>query len=491
MDFEREWSARLGELEALDPARVPGESERVVATLVDFAELKGRLEALSEDFFSLLTQAPRRALAQVALAEAYARTRGEAARLSELVLRRATAQFMLGCCAAAAEATALELARLGRSGSSAERLALLTLRGQALIARGELRPALVALEEALALARAQPRQPLLGVVLSAFGNARLHGGDLESAGEYYREALDRGRIQGQVEGEAVNLGNLGLVQFLSGDYPAAEGAYSEALGLAIGDEDRRAVTVVEANLGLLLTERGELAQAEKLLEGASARSRGAGDAQRARHCLVRLARVARERADFALAAERLVAARGRTEGCAETDLSQVELELESARLALAQGEPAQALGHARAGGAAAASLGYVAGVAHGQLVESRAQLALGKGPEAWRSAEAARDAGRELGQPLLRGWAALSLAQASALVPGTDPLVRERALLEAKRTLPAGWPAGGWLELARALLEDEEPEELQGALEELAERAGQKGWGELERAARAARSGAS
>lgn len=486
MELDSLWDQCVGRLATTDPAEVPVESASFVAELAEHPGATARAEATAARFFELLTRDPRLALAEVGLAEALAR---EAALpiLSELVLRRATAQFVLGYGEAAAAAIEVELERLGRGGSSLQRLALLTLRAQALIGSGRIQPALVALEESLAIAERQPRQQALGVVLSAFGNARLHAGHLDSAADYYERALEHGRTHHQVEAQAINQGNLGLVLHLQGESARADEAYAEALSLARQANDLRAVSVLEANRGLLALELGDLDLAEGRLEEGLSASRALGDPRREAYCLIRLAAAYRLSGAFGTAHARLHQAWPALspEQGGGADLAQAEHHLEAGRLSLAMREPAEAGQHARLSRSLSEALSHPAGVTWGRVLESRALLAEGRGEEARAVLEQARVEERELGQPLLRGRIATLLAEVHLLAGEVE--AASELLSEARRRLPPETPAAGWLELTRARVEaTRAPQVARSLLTHLASDAERRGWGELHEAAQRA-----
>jgi tetratricopeptide (TPR) repeat protein len=483
MEFDSLWDQCVGRLATTDPAEVPLECASLVAELAEHPAANARAEATAARFFELLTRDPRLALAEAGLAEALAR---EAALpiLSELVLRRATAQFVLGYGEAAADAIEVELNRLGRSGSSLQRLALLTLRAQALIGSGRLQPALIALEESLAIAERQPRQQALGVVLSAFGNARLHAGHLDSAADYYEQALEHGRTHHQVEAQAINQGNLGLVLHLQGESTRADEAYAEALSLARQANDLRAVSVLEANRGLLATELGDLDLAEGRLEEGLSAARALGDPRREAYCMIRLAAASRLAGAYRTALARLHAAWPALspEHGGGADLAQAEHHLEAGRLSLPMGEPSEAGQHARLSRSISESLFYPVGVTWGRVLEARALLAEERFEEARQVLEQACAEERELGQPLLRGR--ILTLQAEVQLGLGELEAAGELLSEARRRLPAETPAAAWVELTRARLEaTRAPQVARSLLTHLASDAERQGWAEITEAA--------
>ncbi|MBL4845527.1 MAG: tetratricopeptide repeat protein [Planctomycetes bacterium] len=485
MEFDFLWEECIGRLATVDPAAVPAESASLVSELVEHPDAAARAEAAAGRFFELLTKDPRRALAEAGLAEALAR---EAALpfLSDLVLRRATAQFLLGYGEAAASALEVELLRVGRSGSSLQRLALLTLRAQALIARGRLQPGLVALEEALSIASLQPRQQALAVVLSAFGNARLHGGHFDSAADYYQQALEHGLAQDQIEGQAINRGNLGLVFHLQGRADEAEEAYAEALSLARQANDLRAVAVLEANRGLLATELGDLDLAEGRLEEGLSASRALGDPRREAYCMIRLAAVSREAGALETSQARLNAARpalgGDNDSQREPDLALTEHLLEQSRLALARGDAPRAAAQALESSKAAEALSYPSGVVLGRLALAAATYAGGDRVEASRLLARTAEEERDLGQPLLRGEIATLQAEVFRSLGASD--LAEQALAEAIRCLGPDTPAAARAGIVRArIVAPEKPRFARSLLTHLASDAERLGWGAVALAA--------
>jgi tetratricopeptide (TPR) repeat protein len=262
-------------------------------------------------FWDLIHQDPSRALGMAKLTAAVATARGAPALLrTEAARREATAAFALGRAydAAALLESALELlASTGddvpRPQVAAQRAALLGLLANAQLATGKTQPALIALEEAIAIARELELRPALGVYLSSLGNARITAGEARAAREYYQEALRIAREVGNREGESVNLNNVGLSDHALGSLSGAEDHYLEALALAKSMGDPRVAATAEANLGLVFADRGELERSHQHYQAALELARGLGDRGTQATVLIRLARIKREAGSYEVAQE--------------------------------------------------------------------------------------------------------------------------------------------------------------------------------------------
>jgi tetratricopeptide (TPR) repeat protein len=261
-----------------------------------------RVRASLDRFWELVHDAPGRALGLALVAAVVADHQAAPTALrSELRRRQATALFALGRARDSADALDEALRVLARDpGADAleaarTRAALLGFLGNARLAMGEVRPALVALEEAISLARAQGLKQALGTYLSSLGNARFFSGEARAAVAYYEDALALAREVGSREGEAVNLNNLGLARQALGDHEGALECYQDAMTIARTLGDRRSGGAIEANISQVHFEQGALDDALTHQEAALELARAADDRGTQAVSLLRLAAIARER----------------------------------------------------------------------------------------------------------------------------------------------------------------------------------------------------
>ncbi len=319
------------------------------------ARLREQVRDTLERFWDLVQVDPTRALGQATLAEAViARLGGDdLGTRGELALRRATALFALGRAGQASGATGEALTALRAAGAPADaadaeaarnagrlRAGLLGLQANALLAQGRAAEALVAVEEALALARTFRLEAAEGMYLSTLGTARLVAGDLRAAEEYYGEALRVARRHSNREGEVVNLGNLGLVHHVTGELQAALGDYRQALALARRLGDRRTASSLEANIGQVLADQGDLEGATRHFDVALELAQSLSDRVLEALAQLRLAAVARERGAFEEAARRAEEAEEWLEAVGDPRLAAVWCE--AGRVHLERGDAAAA-----------------------------------------------------------------------------------------------------------------------------------------------------
>ncbi|RMG18446.1 MAG: hypothetical protein D6731_02110, partial [Planctomycetota bacterium] len=388
------------------------------AGLAEEAGAPARLIDYLSAAWNLLRQDPGVALARARIAEAVAERLDAAPVLrAELSRRRSAAHFVRGETRASGEAARRGLALLSADVAREDpfvaesRSALLSLLANASLADGRREEALVALEEAIALARRHSLRGHLGIALTGLGNARLAAGAPTAAAPYYEEALELARERSDPGAVAVNLGNLGLVHQAHGRLRAAEDAFEEALGQARRAGDRQGEASLEANLGALLLERGALEAAQRRLEASLRLSRTLGDARTATAALVRLASVLRERGALPEASRALDAAgRTRAEGAPADDAS----------LLSARGELCLARREASAAGRCFARALEAARAAHDPRGECSALLGIGRArlaeddlAEALAALDAARTLADEVEEVALA--AEIETARADAL----------------------------------------------------------------------------
>jgi len=445
----------------------------------DAAGVRGVLDA----FWDEVHAAPARALLQTETALAVADAHGVSPVLrAELSRRQATALFSLGRSAESARVLEAGIALLDgvedvgeREGAAAVRAAILGFLGNAHLAQGRVPRALVALEEAIAIARANHMEAPLGVYLSSLGNARIFVGDADSAEEYYLEGLRIARKHRNREGEAVNLGNLGLVRQTLGDPDGAEHYYREALELARELGDRRSAATLEANLGLVCAERGELEEATRSYQNALTLARALGDRATEAMALVRQAGVARELGAFQQATELA----DHAEAClAEVgDPRRGSVWNERGRVQLELGDAEEARAFFERALEAATGIGDRRGeaVAHYDLGRSASQL--GHPAEAMGHFQRALVVARDLGDRDVDALVQIARAEALLVMGDTDGAeaalesAADRASARKGSLLEARYQLGRALALART-----QPERARTILGETLIRARERGF---------------
>lgn len=421
------------------------------SSLADDAGALERARGVLDSFGDLIHQDPAHALAESTLAVAVARARSEPLLTAELSRQRAAALFALGRSRDSLEATAAGLEALGPRSSEADaaraRASLLGFRGNALLAQGRVRESLVALEEAIALARAQGLTAQLAVYLASLGNTRLFSGNPRSAEDYYEEALELARKHKNKEGQAVGLGNLGLVQFVLGDLEDAQDLFEQALGKAREIGDRRNSGTIEANIGAVLAQRGDLEGASRRFDVALALARQLGDKASEAVSLLRMAGVARERGALDHSETLLDQARAAFEGV--HDPRQGAVQDERGRIALDNQDPAAARALFTSALETARALRDSSAEAVALYDLGRAALADGDRAAAKTLLDEAIELADELDSPRLRSFVRSALAELHAA--NADTAKATEALAGAGRyALPNDFVVGVRLTLARA-----------------------------------------
>lgn len=455
---------------------LPGEPDVVAAlegvgALADPRALE-RVEAALRRFWELVHHAPGRALGLVTVAAVVAdRCAAPAALRGEARRRQATAQFALGRTRDSAATLEAALAALARdpgpdpAEAACTRAALLGFLGNAHLAGGQVSPALVALEEAIALARAQGLRQALGTYLSSLGNARFYSGEARAAADYYDAALDIARARGSREGEVVNLNNLGLARQALGDLEGALDCYRAAQALARQLGDRRSAGAIEANVAQVLFEQGDLEAALRHQEAALELARSAEDRGTQATAHLRLSALLRERGALSEAHAHTEAADALLAATDDPRRSGAWVEAARLRVEVADHEAARALLER------ALEAARRAGDRRGELAAlqelGRVERRSGPLDAALERLAAGLELARELEDPDLVTLARIDLAEACAQADRLDEArahldgaaarvaEREGSLLEAQHTLgrAAVARAAGDLTRARALLE--------------------------------------
>lgn len=390
-----------------------------------------RARAALDRFWDLVHDTPARALGLVTVAAVVADREGAPGPLrSELRGRQAAALFALGRPRDSSAALELALQVLAREPGADAALAartrttLLYYLGNARLASGEVRRSLVALEEAIALARAHRLEAELARNLSSLGNARLFAGEARAALEYYEDALRRSRAAGNREGEAVNHNNLGLARHALGDLDGALEAYQEALSISRQLGDRRSAGTIEANLALALADQGELELAQKHQEAALELARGADDRATQAVALLRLAALARERGALSEAQAQLEQAEALLSAMGDPRRTGAWIETGRLRLEVADAEAARALF------VRALDLSREVGDRRGELVAlrelGRTERLLQRLEESQARLREAHELARDLEDPDLAALVAIELAES---------LAHARQVVEARRLL--------------------------------------------------------
>ena len=394
-----------------------------------------RARRLIGRFWDMVHDDPSDALARVTLGvAASARFAPKGVRLrAQLERRRAIALFSLGRGKESVAAGERGLALLDGLDTSLNEVArgrgaLLGFLGNAHLSQGDVNAALVALEEAIALARAHDLKAELGVYLSSLGNTRVHSGDLRSGESYYEEALRLAIACGNREGEAVNTGNLGLVKHALGDLEEALEHYERALACARELGDRRSAATLEANVGVVLFERGDLDGAQARYDVSLELSVGLGDRATEAVALLKLGSVARERADFD-AADALLVRASDALGAVEDPRRSPVLD-EIGRVLLARGDPAGARERFRAALTSARQVGDRRGEAVSLYDLGRAAAALEDGDDALACLGEAVEVATELEADELAALA--QVAKAELHLAGGDRKAADAALAAAE-----------------------------------------------------------
>jgi tetratricopeptide (TPR) repeat protein len=412
-----------------------------VATAVEEAALEEataleHARRLIGRFWDMVHDDPGNALAEATLAIAVCtRFAPDGKRtLAQLERRRAIALFSLGrgkesvaagergvAILSALDPTQFEVARL--------RAALLGFLGNAHLSQGDVTKALVALEEAIAIARAHSLDAELGVFLSSLGNTRVHSGDLVSGESYYEEALRIAVDCENKEGEAVNTGNLGLVKHALGDLDGALEHYERALDCARDLGDRRSAATLEANVGVVFFDRGDLAGARARYEVSLDLARALHDRSTESVALLKLASVAREQGEFDQADALLADAAAALDAVEDPRRSPFLDEL--GRVLLARGEPRAAGERFTAALTSAREVGDRRGEAISLYDLGRAAAALGEASDALAHLHEAVAVASELDARELTALA--QVAQAELHLGSGDRTAASTALAAAER----------------------------------------------------------
>ena len=271
---------------------------------------------------------------------------GDLALVAEALGNQAVALQNLGEAARAAETHTRVLAIQRQAGNRRGEAYALHNLGAALYRLGRFEEALARYEEALAAKRAIGDNTL-GVTTSNMGTTRGRLGDYRAALANYQEALVLRRASNDRRGEAYELQNLGSTYLVLDEWAAALEHLDLALPMfeAIGDARGHAQAL--HNLGAAYEARADYDRALSYLDRALAERRTIGDPAATSTTLMRIGTIAQERADLGKARTSLTEALAlKQQGKDQYGEAYVRSAL--ARLDLASGDPAAALGHARA-----------------------------------------------------------------------------------------------------------------------------------------------
>ncbi len=170
----------------------------------------------------------------------------------------------------------LELVLASMSGASPS-LRAEALQGAGMLAwfQGDIRRAVLRLEESVALARELGDKKNMADSLNILGVAAYRQGDYGRTVALIEESLELSRELGRTEPFALYL--MGIVSRLRGDYERAEVLGKESLALNRGLGRQRHIALSLDSLGLLAYYRGDYTQAQALCEEALALFRELGD----------------------------------------------------------------------------------------------------------------------------------------------------------------------------------------------------------------------
>lgn len=288
------------------------------------------------------------AAAREAFSEALARyrqlgyPRGEAGNLSKL----GNLLCYMGDYGAARELF-LEALAIRRAGSDADECASLSNLGEVARELGEWDAAASYWAEALAAARRVGDRRTEAVILGQMGFGESARGRYGAALAYLEQAVETFRALGDRRRVAETLNDLGMAWRDIGRAAEARRAFEEALAGQEQVGDTRAALYTALNLGRLLLDE-EPARSGELYHGALRAALASGDRFGEAYARSYLAGLAERAGDLPAAEAALRAAIATRE---ELGLPAAEEQAALARVALARGEPAAALGLARAAAA--------------------------------------------------------------------------------------------------------------------------------------------
>jgi tetratricopeptide (TPR) repeat protein len=266
--------------------------------------------------------------------------------------------------------------------------------GKVLWRQGRYDAAREPLERALRMARVTENRSGEAKSLDNLADIRLHQCSYPEAQEHYRQALQIYRAIGHRQGEADSLNMLGVIQDELGDYLAARDHYERALSIYSTIGDRRGETMILNNLGTVYCDAGDCEAARDYHHQALAMRLTIGDHWGEANSLVNLGLVyhglgkneaAREHCRRALSIQREIGDR-RGEGYSLTYLGHALADL--GELEAAAGAYGEAMRLRRELGQHSLAIDDLAGLARISLAQGDAAQALGQVEEilAWMEA---------------------------------------------------------------------------------------------------------
>lgn len=278
----------------------------------------------------------------------------------------------------AAEADLREALELVSPEEDALRAEALLHVGHAELMRGRFAEAHAALEECIALARAQGRRRILAEALGRLGRAVLDEGRHEEARGPFEESLSVARELGNTTAVLFATNQLGLVEYFAGDLDDAERRLSSAVALARAEGNRLGEVMALQGLGFVAEDRGELDVAAAAYREGLAAARGNGDRYGAARCLMLLGEVERKKGADVAAHELYEEALDVARSVGSAYLAGL-LDGNLAYLAAANGRPREAVRHARSALSAfertgSVTVGLPALVALAEVDASRGQV---------------------------------------------------------------------------------------------------------------------
>ncbi len=179
----------------------------------------------------------------------------------------------------------------GGSAHAALRAKALNALGVLATAQGDHEPALIALEESLALRQAVEDRHGIAETLNNIGNIARDCNEIPKAKECYEQSLQLREEIGDRWGTAASCNNLGMVFYAQGDYEEARRYYSRSLELYRKLKDIAQTAAALSNLGLLSSDEKDYAEASRLFEESLVQLRAVGNIRGVAICLHNLGEV--------------------------------------------------------------------------------------------------------------------------------------------------------------------------------------------------------
>ncbi len=297
--------------------------------------------------------------------------------------------------------------------------------------RGRHDQAATRLDEARGLFQVLGDDAGLAAVENELGLLEEERGDYQAALAAYRRGLRSREQGGDPLGMAESLNNLGFAHFQLGDYDNARALWQQARDAFAGLEDTNGVVRVEQNLGLLETARGDWTRARELLEASLGTAEQRQMLEEAAVSLRNLVELEIIQGRLDQADQRLDRARRLFES-REDQRGRTDAALLAAKIALARGKPAEALGLIEdlPGGAEAATPEQAAIAA---LLRARALADEGRGEDLRQALATADEAA------IRAGIRSLQLEARVLAAPGPDAALDDEVRQLGNLPLQLAW----------------------------------------------------